>query len=189
MAQLDFGCSISQGYNFQKDVQTMVGHLVKLKIGDTEITADTDLTDPADNTKSVTVVGPISYIQWQGGYADAVHVNANLTTTNQKTIALLTHTTLTNTLVEFQYDIYAFDQVAKVYYKAFHTDSSDIKGIILKQGGALALHIGTDPEMEVPSPLNYALSISIMPQEEAQAIQVAVSNTDKFSKAWGVKVA
>lgn len=67
MAQLDFGCSISQGYNFQKDVQTLVGHLVKLKIGDTEITADTDLTDPADNTKSVTVVGPISYIQWQGG--------------------------------------------------------------------------------------------------------------------------
>jgi len=53
----------------------------------------------------------------------------------------------------------------------------------------LALNIGTDPEMEVPSPLNYALSISIMPQEEAQAIQVAVSNTDKFSKAWGVKVA
>lgn len=188
MAVLDFGCSIRQGYNFEKDAQVLVGHLLAMKIGDKELEADTELTDPEDNTKDIKLLGPISSVYWQGGYADPVVFSFNVSTKNQVATSLLTHTTLTNTQVEFKFKTYAFDQVNKVYYPCFHSGDEALKGIILKNGGDLELEIDTDPDMEVPSPLNYVLSISLMPQQLAQALQVAVSLNDKFSKQWGVAV-
>ncbi|NOQ35109.1 MAG: hypothetical protein GQ569_04350 [Methylococcaceae bacterium] len=188
MADLSFDCSIRQGFNFEKDAQVLVGHLLTMKIGDTELTADTNLTDPEDNTKNVVTLGPIANVYWQGGYADPIVFTFNVSTKNQTATLLLTHTTLTNTLVEFKFKTYAFDQVNKVYYPCYHSGDDVMKGIILKEGGELSLDIGPDPENEVPSPLNYSLSIAIMPQQIAQAFQVAVSLNDKFSKVWGVEV-
>jgi len=188
MADLGFPCSIRQGYNFEKDQQVLVGHLVSLKIGATEFKADTTLTDPNDNSKSVAVLGPISYIYWKGGYADPVSVVFNVSTANQTLAWTLTHSKMEDTYLEFKFNIYAFDQVAKTYYKAFHTDDKAMKGYVLKSGGDLALSIGADPNPTVPSPLNYDLQLDIMPKEEAQVLLIAASNTDKLTKAWGVTV-
>jgi hypothetical protein len=63
-----------------------------------------------------------------------------------------------------------------------------MKGLIFKTGGNLSLAVDPDPSSEVMSPLNYAMQIAIMPEPEAQVIKVAVSNTDKFAKTWGVTV-
>jgi hypothetical protein len=90
--------------------------------------------------------------------------------------------------VEFAFNIYAYDQNAKVYYKAFNYGDTVLKGLIHKTRGELDLQISPDPDNEVVSPLNFPMYIGIMPQESAQTINVAVSNTDKFVKAWGVTV-
>lgn len=187
MAQSHHDCSIRQGFNFVKDEQVLVGHLVSISIGGTALSADITLTLPTDY-KTAAVVAPISTIHWDGGYADPIHILCNVSTKNQTAVSLLTHTDLSKTDVEFAFNIYAFDQVNKVYYLCFHTDSVVMKGLVLKNGGDLALSIENDPDMTVPSPLNYSMQIGIMPQQIAQDIKLAVSNTDKFVKKWGVTV-
>lgn len=188
MAQLYYPCSLRQAFNFEKDAQVLVGHLVSIKIGTEELKADITLTTPTDNTATAAVVGAISSIQWEGGYADPVHITCNVSTVNQTKVGVLTHTKMADTTIEFKFNIYQFDQVAKKYYLAFHTEDTAMKGLILKQGGDLALAIDTDNDMTVPSPLNYQLQISIMPQQIKQDLKVAVSDTDKFAKTWGVDV-
>ena len=188
MASLDFACSLQQAFNFEKDKQVLVGHLVSISIGGQALTANITLTKPTDVATTEVVVGAISNISWAGGYADPVYISCNVTTTNQTATAVLTHTKMANTEVLFNFNIYAFDQVNKVYYPCFNSNNVSMKGLVLKHGGDLALSIDADPDMTVPSPLNYRLNIGVMPQQLAQTLHAAVSNTDKFTKTWGVAV-
>lgn len=190
-AELSYNCSLQQAFNFQKDEQLLVGHLVKIKIGTTQIDEDITLVDPTSGSAGVKtagkkIVGPISNIYWTGGFADPIHINCNISTKNQQSIVGMTHTELVDTSVEFDFIIYAFDPKAKKYHKAFDTTAT-LKGLILKQGGDLALNISTDVDTTVKSPENFPLQISILPQPIAQTIHLGVSDTGNITKSWGVK--
>ncbi len=194
MAELSYPCSLQQAFNFEKDKQLLVGHLVKLKIGTVQLAEDTKLADPTSTSYATTdMVGPISSFYWTGGFADPIHIMCNVSTENQQSISMLTHTNLQDTTVKVQLIIYAFDQVAKVYYKAFMTgasadSASEFDGLILKQGGELVLNIASDNDMTVPAPLNYQMQIGIMPKaKDGVAFQLAVSNSAKFAKKWGIQ--
>jgi len=196
MASSQYSCSVRQGFNFEKDQQLLVGHLVSMTVGGTALVADESLTIPTAAfssgdavTASTKVVGVISDISWTGGYADPLYFNVQVSNENQKTLSVKTHTSLLDTTVVFQFNIYAFDQVAKVYYLAFHSNATDMNGLIYKEGGDLSLAINPEPSHEVKSPMNFELSMGIMPQNTAQVLNFAVSNTDKFVKTWGVTVA
>jgi len=187
MASLNYNCSVRQGFNFEKDRQVLVGHLVSLNIGGTELAADMTVTVPTDYS-SASIVGLISDIDWRGGYADQINIASVVSTENQKAVSILTHTNLSSNKVVFKFNIYAYDQNAKVYYLAFNQTETALNGLIYKNNGELSLQIASDPDRQVVSPLNFPLYIGIMPQESAQTIKVAVSNTDKFVKSWGVTV-
>jgi hypothetical protein len=191
MATTSFNCSVGQGFNFEKDSQNVVGHLTSLKIGSKEFAKDIEVMDPTaikDDTK-VKVVGVISGIFWNGGYADPLSVNCQVSTVNKQDAVVLQHSDLSDTAVEYDYVIYDYDPVAKVYFKAFHNNETTLKGLVEKSGGSLSLGIEMDQGMEVVSPKNFGFYIGIMPQEEAQVVHYGVSNTGKFTKAWGVLVA
>ena len=188
MATTSFNCSVSRGFNFEKDAQSVVGHLTSLKIGTKEFAQDIEVTDPTaikDNTK-VKVVGVISGIFWNGGYADPLSLNCQISTLNKQDAVVLQHSDLSDTRVEYDYVIYDYDPVAKVYYKAFHNDTTTLKGLIETSARELSLGIEMDQSMEVLSPKNYGFFIGIMPQEEAQTVHYGVSKTAKFAKSWGV---
>ncbi len=196
MASSHYSCSVRQGFNFEKDQQLLVGHLVSMTVGGTVLVADESLTIPTAAfssgdavTASTAVVGVISDISWTGGYADPLYFNVQVSNENQKTLSVKTHTSLLDTTVVFQFNIYAFDQEAKVYYLAFHSNATNMNGLIYKEGGDLSLAINPDFSHEVKSPMNFEMSIGIMPQATAQVLNFAVSNTDKFVKTWGVTVA
>ncbi|UOA10460.1 hypothetical protein [Methylobacter sp. S3L5C] len=190
MADSQYSCSIRQGFNFEKDAQVLVGHLVTMKIGTQALGADIKVTNPTnfgvDN--NLDVVGIISDIFWKGGYADPLQISFNVSNENAKLANIMKHTDLTDTTVVFQFAIYDFDPIAKKYYLAFYSDTTDMNGLIFKQGGDLALDIGSQPDSNVASPLNFQMYTGIMPQESAQVIKFAVSDTDKFVKTWGVAV-
>lgn len=195
MASSQYSCSVRQGLNFEKDQQVLVGHLVSMSVGGQALEADMALTIPTATfssgdavTESTSVVGVVADISWQGGYADPLHFTVHVSTENQKLIAIKTHTNLLDNDVVFQFNIWAYDPVAKVYYLAFHSNETDMNGLILKEGGNLALQISPEASTIVKSPLNYEMYIGIMPQETAQVLNLAVSNTDKFVKTWGVAV-
>jgi len=189
MAELSYNCDIVQGFNFQKDQQVAVGHLVACKIGDTEFDADLNVSDPEDSSKLIKVFGIISGIFWNGGYADPLQISCQISNTNKVKVATLTHKSLENTEVVFKFNIYDFDPKEKQYYKCFHANDTDLNGLVEKTGGDLNLQIDMDASMEVQSPLNFNLNMGIVPQEGNMEIHVAISTSDKFVKKWGVEVA
>ena len=188
-AESTYNCSVSQGFNFQKDAQVLVGHINYLKIGDTELATDMNVTDPTNISNMVKVVGVASNVAWNGGYADPLQFAAQIGTANKNTVATLTHKTMTNTQVEISFTIYDYDPKQKKYFQCFYSNNVKLKGLIYKSGGELALSVAMDQSMEVESPKNYTLSIAVMPQDIAQEIFLAVSTNDKFVKRWGVNVA
>ncbi len=184
-----YSCSVGQAFNFQKDEQVTVGHINYLKIGDTILASDLNVTDPRDLAKIVKVFGIVSGISWNGGYADPVNFSAQVSVPNKNKLATLQHKTLSNTEVEVQFSVYDYDPKAKRYYKCFHSNDIKLKGLVLKSGGELAMNIDMDQSSEVPSPKNHTFSLGVMPQDVGQQIHLAVSESAKFVKQWGVAVA
>ena len=192
MAASSFACSVIQGFNFQKDSQQYVGHINSLKIGDgDEFAKDIEVQDPSKikEGEKVKVVGVVSDIYWEGGFAQPISFNCQVSITNKKAASLLQHKEMSNTTVEFSFTIYEYDPVKKIFFKAFHTNEKAINGLVLKHGGELDMAISMDESLDVPSPKNFAMYLGVMPKEEAQDVQLAVSDDAKFTKAWGVAVA
>ena len=189
MAESSYECSVSQGFNFQKDEQILVGHINSLKIGETELKSDLNITDPEDNAKLIKVFGIVSGIYWNGGYADPVQFSCQVSNDNKNSLTLLAHKTLSNTEVELVYTIYDYDPKNKKYYKCFHANDTKLKAYVEKSGGELNMAINADQSMEVVSPKNFSFNLGVMPQELNMEIHLAVSVTDKFVKKWGVEVA
>lgn len=188
MAESSFNCSASQGFNFQKDEQVIIGHLVSCKVGDTALKSDIEVTDPENNTGKVKVFGVVTGIFWAGGYADPVQFSCQVSNNNKNTIATLTHKSMSNTAVTFKFNIFDYDPKQKKYYKCFHTNEADLEGLVLKSGGSLAIAIDMDASSEVVSPKNFNFNMGVMPAEKEMQIHLAVSVTDKFAKKWGVAV-
>lgn len=186
MAAVVKNCSVSQAFNFQKDAQDTVGHITALKIGTQQFNANLEVTDPLDFTKTVKVVGVLSSIAWEGGFAEPIAFSCQIGVVNKNIAALLTHKDLSNTEVLVKYNVYDFDPKEKVYYKSFHSNDTELKGLIMKSGSALNIAVSEQASSEVPNPLNYTFSLGIMPQQTAQDVHIAVSSTDKLVKKWGV---
>ncbi|MEN6439488.1 MAG: hypothetical protein ABFD97_13015 [Syntrophobacter sp.] len=190
MATNSYNCSVYQGFNFQKDSQDQVGHIVALKLGTSQLSADLSVTDPtsANMATYVKVVGVVSSIYWNGGYADPIQFSCQVSTTNKNTLATLQHQSMANTEVELNFNIYDYDPDAKVYFKCYHTNDTAVKGLIMKAGGDLQFNITMDQSTEIVNPKNYTFFLGVMPQPQSQDIMMAVSNTSKFAKKWGVAV-
>jgi len=187
MASNDYYCSLTQAYNFQKDQQQAVGHLTTCTIGTSTLAADTTLTLPT-TFATAAVVGVISDLSWNGGYADPIHIQCNVSNANQVTVSVLTNTDLSNTLVQMNFNIYQFDPVNKVYYLACTTNSTALNCFVNKSGGNLSLSVQTENDHTVESPLNYRMYLGAMPQPTAQTINFAANNTAKYVKSFGVSV-
>jgi hypothetical protein len=188
MASSEYYCDVNQGFNFEKDSQVVVGHLNSLKIGEKEYTADISVGDPESVTEVVTVVGVLGNIEWQGGYADSISFSAQISTANKNLLATLVHTNLVNTEVLMEFTVYEYDPEKLAYFKCFHTNAVKLKGLIEKSGGELSIQVGTEQNSEVVSPKNFTFNLGVMPQDEDQAVHVAVSTSGKFAKKWGVAV-
>jgi hypothetical protein len=190
MAELSFSCDVSQGFNFQKDAQAIVGHINKLKISNKQLAADIAVTDPENLPgDKVKVVGVVSDIYWEGGYADPIQFACQVANPNKKELSVLTHSELSDTTVEVAFTIYNYDPEEKKYFKCFHTDGAVLKGLVLKSGAELSIAIEAEANMEVVSPLNFGLSLGVMPEEVEQDTHMAVSVSAKLVKRWGVSVA
>ncbi len=189
MAVSSYTCSVRQGFNFEKDKQEYVGHIVSCKVGNDQFDADLNVANPEDPAKTVKAFGIVSYIGWNGGYADAIQFSCQVSNANKTKIATLTHKSLANTEVLFKFNIYDYDPKEKKYYKCFHSNDAELKGLVFKSGGELAMRIDMDQSMEIVSPKNFMFTLGVMPQDVNMEIHMAVSVSDKFVKKWGVEVA
>jgi len=188
MAESSYSCNVTQGFNFEKDAQTIIGHINYLKVGDKEMKADLSVTNPEDITKEVKIFGVASSIYWKGGYADPVQFSCQVSVDNKNSIATLLHKSMSNTEVEVQFTIFDYDPKQKKYYQCFHSNAVKLKCLVLKSGGELAIALDMDQSTEVVSPKNHRFSLGAMPQDIKQEIHLAVSVSDKFVKQFGIEV-
>lgn len=187
MAAISKSCDVSQAYNFQKDSQVCIGYINKIKLGDKQLTVDQKVKNPIDQ-KDVKVVGVLSGISWNGGYADPIAFSCQVSTDNKTNVKALVHGTLSKTDVELIFTVYDYDLKAKVYYKSFHTNDEAQKGLIQKSGGQLNLQVSDDQSSLVVSPANYTFAMAVMPQDIAQTVHMAFANDMKQACQWGVSI-
>lgn len=188
MATIEKPCEIEAGYNLERDTQSVIGHLLYLKIGTKELSADQTVKVPGTFTDE-TVVGVLESLNWDGGYAQPIAINARVSTKNKQELTLLLHKNLSNTEVLFRVKIYEYDPLAKKYFTSFHSQDTNLKGLIQKDGTQLSLSVLDTPADEVISPQNYALEVGIMPAEIEQTIHFATGDQKNVVKAWGVTFA
>jgi hypothetical protein len=181
-------CDIYQGYNFKKDKQTTVGFITSMKIGDLTIAADTTCKDPTNPTSDLKVVGVCSDVLWELGVTDAVYFTGQVSVFNRQNIMDLIINTMTNILVTYKFVVYEYDPLAKVYFKTFHCNDTDMNGILEKKGEDLNLTVAELASTEVQSPENYTMNVGIKPQPSAQSLTVCSSSTKNVVKAWGLTV-
>lgn len=182
-------CDIKQGYDYQKDVQTPIGYLTSLKIGDTELKADQTVKDPMAPDTDLPVVAVLSGALWELGVTDAFHFAGQLSVYNKQNVLSLVYKSLAKVDVTFKMAVYEYDPLEKKYFKCLlGTDDAALNGLVEKSNGELTLSISEDASTEVESPKNYAFHIGINPQPSAQTVTIATSFSDKVVKSWGMKV-
>jgi hypothetical protein len=181
-------CDIYQGYNFKKDKQTTVGFITSMTIGGTTIAVDTTCKDPTNPTSDLKVVGVCSDVLWELGVTDAVYFTSQVSVYNRQTIMDLIINTMTNIEVVYKFIVYEYDPVAKVYFKTFHCNDTDMKGVLEKKGEDLNLTVAEDCSTQVQSPINFTMNIGVKPQPSAQTLTVCSSSTKNVVKSWGLTV-
>jgi hypothetical protein len=189
MAKIDRPCDIYQGYNYKKDVQSTVGFITALKIGDKELKANQTCKDPENPTTDLEVVAVLSSANWSTGNTDAVYFSGQISISNRQEVALLVLNDLTKIEVSAKFVVYDYDLLSKQYFKAFHSNDAEMKGLLEKSGDDLSVSVADEASSAVQSPANYDFFIGIKPQPEQQDMHVATSVDNKIVKAWGVKVA
>ncbi|MEZ0227526.1 MAG: hypothetical protein ACAI25_02800 [Planctomycetota bacterium] len=197
MADVKFSCSIPQGFNYQKDSQETVGHLVSMQIGDnsTVIKSDLKLQKPGTDIK-YDCVGVIENVTWNGGHGDPIDFACNVSTLNRQKIDLLRHLKLKNTELKIKFEVWQYDPLNKKYFTCMAgweeggTAPVVLDGLIKKESDKLKLEMPeTKPATEIVSPENWKLNFSIMPTtEKEQKILYATADQMNVAKAWGVKV-
>jgi hypothetical protein len=129
-------------------------------------------------------------ILWEGGVADPIYMSFLVSLTNKQTVAMLILSSLQNTEVEFDFNVYKYDPLAKTYFKAFYpVNNAHLLGLIEKNGNDLNISIGVDPDWDINPPIVYLMTIGIMPQDISQQLLVGISSTQSVVKPWGIGVA
>jgi hypothetical protein len=182
-------CDVSQGYNFKKDVQTPVGFLTSLKIGDITLKADQTVKDPLAPETDLPVVAVLSGSMWELGVTDTLYYSGQISVYNKQQTQQLVYKGLTKVDVVFKFAVYTYDPIEKKYFKCMlGTDDAELNGLLEKNGEDLNLSVADDASTEVQSPENYSFQIGVKPQPSAQVVTVATSFSDKVVKSWGMKV-
>jgi hypothetical protein len=188
MPQFRKQCDVMQGYNFKKDAQSIVGFVTKLTVGGIALAVDTTVKSPLKPTDDLKVVAVASDVLWELGVTDGVYLTGQVSVYNRQTLMGLLINDMTNIEVVFQFVVFEYDPVQKAYFKCFHVNDTDMKGVLEKKGKDLNLTITEDASTDVQSPENFTFNVGIKPQPTAQSMTVASSSKKNVVKSWGITV-
>lgn len=177
---------VYQAYDFKKDVQTPVGFITSLKVGDVTLSADQMCKDPMAPEGELAAFAVLNGCLWDLGVTDAHYFSGQISLENKQRLAVLLKGTHSKVECEYGFIIYDYDPLEKNYYKSLiPTGETSLQGIVQKNAGELNLSVSNDASHLVPKPENYAFEIGIRPPRIEQKVTLATSSFDKVVKPWG----
>jgi hypothetical protein len=185
MPQFRRTLDVAQGFEFKGDRQTRVGFLTRLELGGSIFSADLTCKDPTSPWADLEVVAVLTEVLWETGVTDAVCFSGQVSTANRQGLAPLVFSGAASLEASFQFAVYEHDPLARKYFLAFHSNSTDLSGLIEKRGDELNLSVADDPSSGVQCPMNYSFEVAIVPAPRVQALHLATSDLKNIVKAWG----
>lgn len=189
MANVTREARVPSAYNFKRENQESIMHIVKLSIGGVVINEDQELTDPEqpDGQSKLPVVAAGDYYFWDSGEVRPMEFQFYSSIPNQVLIKNLIMREMPNIDVEIVFAHYEYDRVNGCFYKNAHSNEVAWEGRIQTEGGNRALNIGDQPTPVLENRDVYRVNLSIVPDEKVQYVHLANSLTDKYTKIWGVQ--
>lgn len=184
MPEVHVDMDIYNTFNFNRDIVTPIGHATSLTIGELKLAANISLKEPI-NEANTKVAMAMSNFSWSTGEADPIRFMGVVDLDNKNGLQSMLFTTMKSTKVEIGFSIYEYDEDAKAYFKSVWVDA-DLKGVLRVEGTERDIYLAKEAGAIVQQPKNYELQFSLVPEDTQQDIQLAVSQTKKFVKKWGV---
>lgn len=189
MANLSFTMDAARAWAFKPDEHGIMGYIVSFAIGSTSLTADiNNMVDPTTSPfTTLAVVGIMKSFDWTGAPEDAMTISFLVSSANRQSLLTLVHQDVSQNSATFCFNIYDYDYVKFTFFRALHTNSSTISGLVAtdQQSQAVRLRITVEATAELRERV-WPVSITINPGSTAQSIGVATGSTQKFVKPWGV---
>lgn len=184
-------CSAADGFRFKAHVQSVIGHITNLKIGDTTLKADMTVRDPMNASqadKTIDVVSVMNIFQWDLGITDPLRFSSQVSFNNKTVIYGMLLNGIEKTNVSITFNVYEYDYTNKTYFKSVNTNNQDLNGYIEVVGTQRSIAIASEPSQEVDEPRNYTFELGVIPNDVNQTVHFAVSSLDKLVRQWGIKV-
>lgn len=147
--------------------------------------SDLNVQNPVDTRLNTKVAGVMTNLEWNGGNADPIMINACISTANKNLVARLLKKSQPNLEVEVAFAIYSYDPQSRKYFRALHTDGKKLSCKVLNSGGESALIIDNEPADEIKLPVVHLLSLGIAPQKKNMQIHLSINPEARVVKKFG----
>jgi hypothetical protein len=181
-AGISYDTSLQQGFNFQRGVYARVGQIRSLVINGVALAPDISVIDPISQA-SYAVVGITQQYQWYGNVSDPMNFSFDVSASNRARLLALLGGNLAGVPVSFTYQI--FDVVSGPYWVGMSTPNVLQGHFQLDGNGHARLAVASSPNPSVPNPLNYAVTMSLLPSALTQSVTFAPSPGMNVVKRWG----
>jgi hypothetical protein len=188
MPAIDLDCNVKQAYEFKKDSKATVGYITQMLIGGHTLPSDQTIKDPLNPDMPLAAVAVLSTASWTTGPTDPMYFTGQLSAANMQAMRDFMSKGTDDISVEFKFACYEYDftldKMGKVF-KGYHSGDALLRGSIVKKGNELDLHVDSDPQTYPQRPMTFLFGMGIVPAGGQQPVQLATSDTVKFTLPWG----
>ncbi len=182
MAPVSQTFDLDHSLHFKSGETSPIGHLVSFSLAGSALTSDLQVVDPTDG-KTAKIVGVLETIDWKGGRADPIRLQAYVSTGNQKSLAGLLDNPQSLTSAALNFAAYSYDHITNRYFETFAPTETPLNSLIEGADSKPAIQLDSTP---VGNPPMLAFSLSIVPPSEpSQVLLVAARPDAKTAQSWG----
>lgn len=184
LAQVRYDTDLRQGFAFKPASKLKSGYVVALQVGDTQLTADLAGVDPT-TMRGVPAVGVVDLFDWTGAYDQPISVTFNVSAANKAKIQALVRDPLLITKdVKFAVLVWDYETARNRYFNAVRPSVVTLLARFVMSGGRVLFTVAAQPGGAVPSPVNYAATMTLTPGPVEQYLFVTGQDTITDRMNW-----
>jgi hypothetical protein len=108
-------------FDYNPNTTSRVGYITKLSINGHEMDAHTDMRDPLEMQKWISVIGIVNYVAWTGQPTDPINFTFQMSAKSKGELLESIYSLKKKPVIKIEWSIYEYDYVEKKYFRSFHT--------------------------------------------------------------------